>query len=143
MTGRLKEFKFIFRLKQVNTTWGELSSEWGELSSECWASCLGVSFLWGEFSLGRVVFGASCPDPIERYLDISVVAISHVTSTDSREYSPVSPIVVRSWFGARVVVGGNVVVVVGACVVGGVVGGLVAAAVVVGGVVAGGVVVAV
>ena len=60
-----------------------------------------------------------------------------------REYSPVSPIVVRSWFGASVVVGGNVVVVVGACVVGGVVGALVAAAVVAGGVVAGGVVVAV
>ena len=35
----------------------------GELSSEC-----GASFLWGEFSLGRVVlgrvvFGASCPYP--------------------------------------------------------------------------------
>ena len=41
------------------TTWGELSSECGacgvELSSECGASRLGVSFLWGELSLGRVV----------------------------------------------------------------------------------------
>ena len=34
---------------------------WGELASECGASCLGASCLWGELSLGRVVFGASCP----------------------------------------------------------------------------------
>ena len=43
--------------------------------------------------------------------------------------------VVRSWLGARVVVGGKVVVVVGACVVGGVVGGLVGGCVVAGGIV--------
>ena len=65
---RLKEFNFIFKLLQVKTSWGELSSEWGELSSEYGASCLlnvgrvvlgrvffGASCLWGELSLGRVV----------------------------------------------------------------------------------------
>ena len=30
-------------------------TKWGELSPESWASCLRASFLWGEFSLGRVV----------------------------------------------------------------------------------------
>ena len=50
----------------INTTWGEFSSEWGELSSEGGASCLlNVGQSWGEFSLGRVVFRASCPDPNE------------------------------------------------------------------------------
>ena len=50
MTGRLKEFKFIFRLQQVKTNWGELSSE-------CGASCL---LNVGRVVLGRVFFGASC-----------------------------------------------------------------------------------
>ena len=57
MTGHLKEFKFIFRLQHVKTSWGELSSEWGELSSECGASCL---LDVGRVVLGRVFFGASC-----------------------------------------------------------------------------------
>ena len=59
-----------FNRSCINTTLGELSAEWDELSSEFWASCLlNVGrVVFGEFSsgrvvLGRVVFGASCPDP--------------------------------------------------------------------------------
>ena len=43
---------------------GELSSEWGELSSECGTTCLRASFPWGVV-LGRVVFGASCHNPVQ------------------------------------------------------------------------------
>ena len=43
--------------------WGELSSEWGELSSERGASCLRVSFLWGELSWGELSLGRVVRNP--------------------------------------------------------------------------------
>ena len=42
---------------ESSSEWYELSSELGESSSKCGATCLRVSFLWGELSWGKLSLG--------------------------------------------------------------------------------------